>query len=194
MRISEERKTLFRLTLPDFSSTATLPSILRSPMMKRYDRNIISRAPSSSRRRQEPAGWSYLTIVSFHALSILRLFKKQFCSILAIRRRRSGEADISIDRRQPVSQVHVDQTTASAIARVHRRLPASDVPKLLERRFLIINLWRPIASPAIDWPLTLCDYRSVDREGETLGIKYNENHKWKYLEGMKPEEFVVIKW
>jgi hypothetical protein len=56
--------------------------------------------------------------------------------------------------------------------------------------------------------LTLCDYRSVDlkrevipvklifpdREGETLGVKYNKNHKWKYLEGMKPEEFVLIKW
>lgn len=124
-----------------------------------------------------------------------------------IRRRRPGEADNSADRRQPVSQVHVDQTTASAIARVHRHLPASDVPKLLEHRFQIINLWRPIATPAIDWPLTLCDYRSVDlnrevipvklifpdREGETLGVKYNENHKWKYLEGMTPEEFVLIK-
>ena len=127
---------------------------------------------------------------------------------LAIRRRRPGEADDSAERRQPVSQVHVDQTTASAIARVHRHLPASEVPKLLERRFQIINLWRPIATPAIDWPLALCDYRSVDlktevipvkiifadRVGETLAVKYNENHKWKYLQGMKPEEFVLIKW
>ncbi|KAF8811247.1 hypothetical protein BYT27DRAFT_7240407 [Phlegmacium glaucopus] len=124
-----------------------------------------------------------------------------------IRRRRPGEADDSPDRRQPVTQVHVDQTTASAIARVHRHLPPSDAPKLLERRFQIINLWRPIANPAIDWPLALCDYQSVDikkdvfpvaliypeREGETLGVKYNENHKWKYLHGMTPEEIVLIK-
>ena len=128
--------------------------------------------------------------------------------ILAIRRRRPGELDDSPDRRQPVSQAHVDQTTASAIARVHRHLPASDAPKLLERRFQIVNLWRPIANPAIDWPLALCDYRSVDpkkdtfpialiypdREGETMGVKYNENHKWKYLYGMTPEEIVLIKW
>ena len=127
---------------------------------------------------------------------------------LAIRRRRPGEADDSADRRQPVSQVHVDQTTASAIARVHRHLPASEVPKLLENRFQIINLWRPIATPTLDWPLALCDYRSIDlkhevipvklifpdREGETLGVKYSENHKWKYLSGMTPEEFVLIKW
>lgn len=124
-----------------------------------------------------------------------------------IRRRRPGEVDDSPDRRQPVAQVHVDQTTASAIARVHRHLPASDAPKLLERRFQIVNLWRPIANPAVDWPLALCDYRSVDlkrdsfpvalifpdREGETLGIKFNENHKWKYLHGMTPEEIVLIK-
>ena len=127
--------------------------------------------------------------------------------LLAIRRRRPGESD-SAGRRQPVSQVHVDQTAASSIARVHRHLPASDVPKLLERRFQIINLWRPIAVPALDWPLALCDYRSVDLKkdtfpvarisaestGETMRVKYNENHKWKYLHGMTPEEIVLIKW
>jgi hypothetical protein len=123
-----------------------------------------------------------------------------------IRRRRPGQLDDSPDRRQPVSAVHVDQSTEAAIARVHRHLPASDAPKLLEGRFQIINLWRPIHHPAIDWPLALCDYRSVgpkdiypvalvypDREGETLGVQYNENHKWKYLSGMTPDELVLIK-
>ncbi|PPQ90528.1 hypothetical protein CVT25_015818 [Psilocybe cyanescens] len=106
----------------------------------------------------------------------------------------------------PVSQVHVDQSSPASIARVHRHLPASDVSKLLEKRFQIINLWRPIHHPALDWPLALCDHRSVevadivpvalifpDREGETLGVKYNENHKWKYLRGMTPDEIVLIK-
>ncbi|PPQ89617.1 hypothetical protein CVT25_012533 [Psilocybe cyanescens] len=123
-----------------------------------------------------------------------------------IRRRRPGQVDDSPDRRQPVAQVHVDQTTQSSIARVHRHLPASDAPKLLEKRFQIINLWRPISHPAVDWPLALCDYRSVgpndtvpvalvydDHEGETLGVKYNENYKWKYLHGMTPDEVVLIK-
>ena len=104
--------------------------------------------------------------------------------------------------------VHVDQTTASASARVHRHLPAEDVPALLERRFQIINLWRPIGRPAYDWPLALCDYRSIDpnadlvptdlvypdRKGETNSVRFNPNHKWKYLRGMTPEEFVLIKW
>jgi hypothetical protein len=103
--------------------------------------------------------------------------------------------------------VHVDHTAESAVAHVHRHLPASDAPRLLKHRFQIINLWRPIKHEAWNWPLTLCDYRSVDmrdfvpttlvysdRTEETLGVKYNPNHKWKYLKGMDPDEFVLIKW
>ena len=104
--------------------------------------------------------------------------------------------------------MHVDQTTKSSIARVHRHLPASDVPELLKHRFQIINLWRPISHPALDWPVALCDYRSVDPkdvmpvaliypnsdfEGETMGISYNENHKWKYYREVTPEEVILIK-
>lgn len=105
-------------------------------------------------------------------------------------------------------RVHVDQTTASSIARVHRHLPPTEAPELLKRRFQIINLWRPISHPALEWPLALCDFRSIDqkndlvpvtlrypdRDGETFGVGFNPNHKWKYVRGMTPEEFVLIKW
>ena len=105
-------------------------------------------------------------------------------------------------------QVHVDQTAESAAARVVRHLPPADSPELLKHRFQIINLWRPIRHAAWDWPLTLCDYRSVnvekdlepitlrfpDREGEIFGVKYSPDYKWKYLKGMEPDEFVLIKW
>ncbi|GJE95895.1 hypothetical protein PsYK624_120860 [Phanerochaete sordida] len=123
-----------------------------------------------------------------------------------IRRHRPGEADDGPTKRQPVPYVHVDQTTESSVARVKRHLPESEVPELLKRRFQIINLWRPIGRPAWDWPLALCDYRSIDRtdlvpttlrypdhEGETLSVRYNPNHKWKYVRGMEPGEFVLIK-
>ncbi|KAF8184823.1 hypothetical protein BJ912DRAFT_495983 [Pholiota molesta] len=124
-----------------------------------------------------------------------------------IRRRRPGQVDDSPENRQPVAQAHVDQSTAAAVARVHRHLPAAEVPALLAGRFQIINLWRPIEYAAVDWPIALCDYRSVDvgkdvlpvtlvypdHEGETLGVKANENHKWKYLHGMTPDEVALIK-
>ena len=127
---------------------------------------------------------------------------------LAVRRHRPGQTDSSPDKRQPVQQAHVDQTTAASIARVHRHLPPDEAPALLERRFQIINLWRPISVPAVEWPLALCDYRSVDakndlfpvalifsdREGETFSVKHNPGHKWKYRRGMTPDDFVLIKW
>ncbi|RXW11466.1 hypothetical protein EST38_g14389 [Candolleomyces aberdarensis] len=124
-----------------------------------------------------------------------------------IRRHRPGQIDDSPEKRQPVAQAHVDQTTKASIDRVHRHLPAEEAPELLKKRFQIINLWRPISVPALEWPLALCDYRSVvpekdalpvalvypDREGETYGVVHNPDHKWKYLRGMTPEEVVLIK-
>jgi len=107
--------------------------------------------------------------------------------------------------------VHVDQTVQSSADRVRVNLP-DEADSLLGKRFSLINLWRPIGSPAYDWPLALCDYRSVDvgdgqggdtfpvslifpqRVGETLGVRYNAKHQWKYVFGMEPEEYVLIKW
>jgi hypothetical protein len=40
-------------------------------------------------------------------------------------------------------------------------------------------------------PTTL---RYPDRDGETLGVSYNPNHRWKYLRGMTPDEGILIKW
>ncbi|KAF9806708.1 hypothetical protein IEO21_08566 [Rhodonia placenta] len=126
-----------------------------------------------------------------------------------VRRRRPGERDDAPDRRQPVPQVHIDQTAASATARMHRHLPPADVPALLRRRFQILNLWRPLGHPARDWPLALCDFRSVDRardvvpitlrypapasSGETYGVRFAPGHRWWYMRGMRPDEFVLIK-
>jgi hypothetical protein len=71
-----------------------------------------------------------------------------------------------------------------------------------------VNLWRPIAHPALDTPLALCDWRSVDyardlavtrmlfpgREGETFAVLANPAHKWKYVSGLRPDEYILIKW
>ncbi|KAG1847352.1 hypothetical protein DFJ58DRAFT_747055 [Suillus subalutaceus] len=124
-----------------------------------------------------------------------------------VRYRPSGELGDNPGRRRPVTEVHVDQTLTAAIGRIHKHLPPSEAPSLLRRHFQIINLWRPISHAAVDWPLALCDFRSVDfekdlvpvgliypdREGETFGVKYNPNHQWKYMKAMTPEEFILIK-
>lgn len=106
-----------------------------------------------------------------------------------------------------MARVHVDQTPEAAAARVKRHAPEL-ADELLKHRYQIINLWRPINNPAIEFPLALCDYRSVnwdrdlipttlkypDRDGETFSVKYSPEHKWKYFRGMTTEEAVFIKW
>jgi len=63
--------------------------------------------------------------------------------------------------RQPVQQVHVDQTPRAAEARVRRHLPEEEAEELLKGRYQIINVWRPIANPASDFPLAVIDWRST---------------------------------
>ncbi|KAF9523597.1 hypothetical protein CPB83DRAFT_862595 [Crepidotus variabilis] len=123
-----------------------------------------------------------------------------------LRRHRPGVVE-NTTRRQPALVAHVDQSTEAAFARVHRHLPADEASVLVKKRFQIINLWRPISHPAYDHPLALCDYRSVEPEkdtfpvalgypnkkGETLGVKYSDKYRWKYLRGMTPDEIVLIK-
>ncbi|ESK90000.1 hypothetical protein Moror_7930 [Moniliophthora roreri MCA 2997] len=124
-----------------------------------------------------------------------------------LRHRREGDDGYDPKSRGPASLVHVDQTPLAAHNRVRRHLPEDEAAERLKHRFQIINLWRPISHPALDWPLAVCDYHSVnqkedlapvelvypDRVGETFGVKYNPEHKWKYLRGITPEEVILIK-
>lgn len=64
--------------------------------------------------------------------------------------------------RQPVQQVHVDQTPGAAAARVRRHLPKEEAEELLKGRYQIINVWRPIENPASDTPLAVVDWRSTE--------------------------------
>ncbi|KAF2177620.1 hypothetical protein K469DRAFT_356400 [Zopfia rhizophila CBS 207.26] len=66
--------------------------------------------------------------------------------------------------RQPVQQVHVDQTPGAAEVRVRRHLPKDEVEGLLKGGYQIINVWRPIENPASDFPLAVIDWRSTKPE------------------------------
>lgn len=64
--------------------------------------------------------------------------------------------------RQPVQQVHVDQTPSAAEARVRRHVSdPKEAEELINGRFQIINVWRPIENPASDFPLAVVDWRST---------------------------------
>ncbi|TAQ90118.1 hypothetical protein B7494_g1558 [Chlorociboria aeruginascens] len=106
--------------------------------------------------------------------------------------------------RAPVQKVHIDQTPKSAKQRVNRHLP-EEAEKLLQGRYRIINIWRPLNGPVQASPLgfasssTLKDedlipieHRYPDTTGETAGIVYNASQKWHYLSGMKNNERLFL--
>jgi hypothetical protein len=117
-----------------------------------------------------------------------------------IRRARPG-AD-----RAPVTRVHIDQTATSAALRVKRHL-GDEADKLLEGRYRIINVWRPLnKEPVESFPLAFASSASLADEdvvpvehryrngyiGQTAGIKYNPSQQWYYLSGMTGDERILL--
>lgn len=106
--------------------------------------------------------------------------------------------------RAPVTRVHVDQTTESAKERVRRHL-GDEAEKLLQGRYRIINVWRPLNGPVLSFPLGFAssafvengdlipiEHRYPDRTGYTAGVRYNEGQKWHYLSGMRNDERLFL--
>ncbi|CAG8960611.1 hypothetical protein HYFRA_00013489 [Hymenoscyphus fraxineus] len=106
--------------------------------------------------------------------------------------------------RGPVTRVHIDQTKTSARQRVFQHAP-EDAEKLLQGRYRIINIWRPLNGPVQSSPLGFAssatmededlipiEHRYPDRTGEIAGIRYNEGQKWYYLSGMENNERLFL--
>jgi hypothetical protein len=123
-----------------------------------------------------------------------------------VRRRVRGGVDRSAGTpRQPVTAVHNDYTVKSGPQRV-RDLMGEEAEELLEHRFEIVNVWRPIRGPLRDAPLAVCDATTVaftdfvpsdlvyrDRTGEIYRVKYNPAHRWFYAPEMQADEALLIK-
>jgi hypothetical protein len=123
-----------------------------------------------------------------------------------VRRRVVGGVDRSAGTpRQPVTVVHNDYTVKSGPQRV-RDLMGEEAEELLNHRFEIVNMWRPIRGPLRDAPLAVCDATTVaftdfvpsdlvyrDRTGEIYRVKYNPAHRWFYVPEMQRDEALLIK-
>jgi hypothetical protein len=107
--------------------------------------------------------------------------------------------------RDVVRRVHNDYTDWSGPQRV-RDLMGEEAPALLQRRFAIIQVWRPIRHPVESWPLAIADARSLsahdmvvterrypDRVGQTSAITWNPDHRWYWFPHMQPDEALVFK-
>ena len=108
--------------------------------------------------------------------------------------------------REPVRRVHDDQTLRSAPDRVYKHLSAEEATRRLQRRFAIVNFWRPIGGPVLQAPLAVCDARSMapedllpsdlvyrDWTGETYAVAFNPRHRWYWHPRQTPTEATLIK-
>ncbi|WP_203594422.1 CmcJ/NvfI family oxidoreductase [Wenzhouxiangella limi] len=110
--------------------------------------------------------------------------------------------------RDPANIVHNDYTHESGPRRLEDFFSDSpdQVPRLKQRRFAIINAWRPIGEPVVDHPLVLCDARSVrgddlvaverrgaDRIGELQVAMYQPDQRWYYYPRMHRGEVLLFK-
>jgi hypothetical protein len=107
--------------------------------------------------------------------------------------------------RNPVTRVHIDQTPFSAAERVKLHCP-DDAETLLQGRYRIINVWRPLNGPVMSFPLAVSDSQQVqdedlipiehrypDRNGQTAAVRHNAGQNWYYWSGMKNEDRLLLK-
>jgi hypothetical protein len=110
-------------------------------------------------------------------------------------------------RSQPqVNYVHNDYTLRSGPQRVRDLVGGDEAETLLERRFAVINVWRPIRGPVQQAPLAFCDASSLaqadfvptdlryrDRVGEIYSLTWRDGHRWFYYPGMQADEALLLK-
>lgn len=108
--------------------------------------------------------------------------------------------------RAPVTRVHIDQTAKSAAKRVRRYFP-DEADQLLQGRYRIVNVWRPLnKNPVESFPLAFASSSTLEDKdvvpiehrypegylGETAAIKTNPAQKWHYLSGMTGDERLLL--
>jgi len=107
--------------------------------------------------------------------------------------------------REPVKMAHNDYTLRSGPQRVRDLVP-DEAERLLQHRFMEINVWRPIRGPVQANPLAVCDARSMtlqdfvamdlkyqDRTGEVYAVTFKPSHRWFYFPHMQADEVLLLK-
>jgi hypothetical protein len=113
---------------------------------------------------------------------------------------------------KPARYPHADNTDTSATGLVEMVDAFVDSVSLSEySRYAMYNMWRSVSPPPQDFPLAVCDARTVAPHDEvtvtaitmehgageithdTTGYIYNPAHRWYYYQDMTPAEVLVFK-
>jgi hypothetical protein len=112
---------------------------------------------------------------------------------------------------KPARYPHADNTDASALELANLfDIFVDDFDLTAYRRWAMYNVWRAITPPPQDFPLAVCDARSVSATDEvtvtaiteelqgdivhdTMSYVHNPAHRWYYFPDMTIDEVIVFK-
>ena len=120
-------------------------------------------------------------------------------------------SEVRSEGAEPANNAHVDFDRES-IHRWIRMFRPDDADRLIGKRILNINLWRPVR-PVERMPLAVCDASSVSRDdlvptliGQMVGqeevvaepfagfnLAYNPDQRWYYYPDMQPNEVLAFR-
>lgn len=108
--------------------------------------------------------------------------------------------------RPPVKSVHNDYTERSAPKRLREIVGDAEAERRMQKRWAIIQVWRPIRGDVLRDPLGICDGRSIPRKGfvllerrykyrtgEVYQISHDAAHEWFWFPRMTRNEALVFK-
>ncbi len=112
--------------------------------------------------------------------------------------------------KNPLLYPHVDNDSVAARLKVEEVLGKEEDKKVMQNRFQLINVWRPLGpNPIINTPLAICDYRSIDLNNDihvsenrgsqasvalyVISRNKQDAQKWYYLSQMRSDEMFVFK-
>jgi len=105
---------------------------------------------------------------------------------------------------------HADYSFRSGEQFLRRALPPEEAERRLTQRWSMFNVWRAFSPPPQDFPLALCDARSVapadiqncmltlargdfSMTWENTAYKHNPDHRWFYCSDMTRDEAFVFR-
>lgn len=105
---------------------------------------------------------------------------------------------------------HADYSFSSGEQFLRRALPPEEAERRLEQRWSMFNVWRAFSPPPQDFPLALCDARSVapadiqncmltlargdfSMTWENTAYKHSPDHRWFYASDMTRDEAFVFR-
>lgn len=138
-----------------------------------------------------------------------------FALMLGGAKKRFGESAVDelakLINAKPARYAHADNTDEAAALLFSHITAAAGQQLPSNCQWALFNIWRAVTPPPQDFPLAVCDARSVDPADEitvtavtttrstgdmrhdTLGHLYNPQHRWYYYPDMTRDEVIIFK-